>query len=94
VLDCIYDTVNALLRGQVEAATMIDNLELVLLTIDEVGYIRHARRTNHTRHTLSVHFPCTYTHRHVHMYMHPHMHMHMHLLPLYDITPMAPPPNP
>jgi coatomer subunit zeta len=36
VLDCIYDTVNALLRGQVEASTMIDNLELVLLTIDEV----------------------------------------------------------
>jgi len=36
VLDCIYDTVNALLRGQVEATTMLDNLELVLLTIDEV----------------------------------------------------------
>lgn len=35
VLDVLYDTVAALLRGQVDKKTMLDNLELVLLTIDE-----------------------------------------------------------
>mmetsp|Transcript_19740 Transcript_19740/g.19853 ORF Transcript_19740/g.19853 Transcript_19740/m.19853 type:complete len:183 (-) Transcript_19740:129-677(-) len=35
VLDVIYDTVSALLRGQIDKRTMLDNLELVLLTIDE-----------------------------------------------------------
>mmetsp|Transcript_2971 Transcript_2971/g.4503 ORF Transcript_2971/g.4503 Transcript_2971/m.4503 type:complete len:190 (+) Transcript_2971:97-666(+) len=36
VLDAIHDTVLALLRGQLDKRTMLDNLELVLLTIDEV----------------------------------------------------------
>jgi coatomer subunit zeta len=36
VLDCIYETVNALLRGMVESSYILDNLELVLLTLDEV----------------------------------------------------------
>eukprot|EP01041_Mallomonas_annulata_P011396 gene11396-23846_t len=35
VLDVIYETVSSLLRGQVDKRTMLDNLELVLLTIDE-----------------------------------------------------------
>lgn len=36
VLDVIYDAVLSLLRGQVDKRTMLENLELVLLTIDEV----------------------------------------------------------
>jgi hypothetical protein len=36
VLDAIFDTVNSLLRGQADKRTMLENLELVLLTIDEV----------------------------------------------------------
>eukprot|EP00428_Durinskia_dybowskii_P065205 CAMPEP_0170373898 /NCGR_PEP_ID=MMETSP0117_2-20130122/10312_1 /TAXON_ID=400756 /ORGANISM="Durinskia baltica, Strain CSIRO CS-38" /LENGTH=191 /DNA_ID=CAMNT_0010628815 /DNA_START=35 /DNA_END=610 /DNA_ORIENTATION=+ len=36
VLDCIFDTVSTLLKGQVDKRTMLDNLELILLTIDEV----------------------------------------------------------
>jgi len=41
VLDVIYETVSTLLRGQVDKRTMLDNLELVLLTIDEavINYI-------------------------------------------------------
>eukprot|EP01036_Dinobryon_divergens_P028654 gene28654-37636_t len=35
VLDVIYDTVSTLLKGQVDKRTMLDNLELILLTIDE-----------------------------------------------------------
>ena len=35
VLDCLFDTIATLLRGQVDKRTMLDNLELVLLTIDE-----------------------------------------------------------
>mmetsp|Transcript_12705 Transcript_12705/g.12347 ORF Transcript_12705/g.12347 Transcript_12705/m.12347 type:complete len:192 (-) Transcript_12705:372-947(-) len=35
VLDVLFDTVSTLLRGQVDKKTMLDNLELVLLTIDE-----------------------------------------------------------
>ena len=35
VLDAVYDSVSLLLREQVVKRTMIDNLELVLLTIDE-----------------------------------------------------------
>ena len=35
ILDTIYETSAALLRGQVETSTIIDNLELILLTIDE-----------------------------------------------------------
>ena len=36
VLDAIFDTVSSLLRGSADKRTMLDNLELVLLTIDEV----------------------------------------------------------
>ena len=36
VLDVIYDTILSLLRGQLDKRTILDNLELVLLTIDEV----------------------------------------------------------
>jgi hypothetical protein len=36
VLDVIIDSVGTLLRGQIDKKTMLDNLELVLLTIDEV----------------------------------------------------------
>jgi hypothetical protein len=75
VLDCIYDTVNALLRGQVEAATMIDNLELVLLTIDEVGASPYTSPyppipTHHT--PPAVHIPCTacVSTRHAQSHMH------------------------
>mmetsp|Transcript_22656 Transcript_22656/g.31052 ORF Transcript_22656/g.31052 Transcript_22656/m.31052 type:complete len:202 (-) Transcript_22656:103-708(-) len=35
VLDVIFDTVSTLLKGQVDKRTMLDNLELILLTIDE-----------------------------------------------------------
>lgn len=35
MLDAIYETVYTLLHGQVDKRTMLDNLELVLLTIDE-----------------------------------------------------------
>lgn len=35
VLDCIYDTLASLLKGQMDKRTMLDNLELILLTIDE-----------------------------------------------------------
>lgn len=35
-LDVIYEAVSSLLKGQVDKRTMLDNLELVLLTIDEV----------------------------------------------------------
>ena len=35
VLEVLYETVATLLRGQVDKKTMLDNLELVLLTIDE-----------------------------------------------------------
>lgn len=36
VLDVIYETIMTLLRGQLDRRTIMDNLELVLLTIDEV----------------------------------------------------------
>lgn len=36
VLDVIYETILSLLRGQLDRRTILDNLELVLLTIDEV----------------------------------------------------------
>lgn len=36
VLEAIFDTVSILLKGQVDKRTMLDNLELILLTIDEV----------------------------------------------------------
>mmetsp|Transcript_18270 Transcript_18270/g.30637 ORF Transcript_18270/g.30637 Transcript_18270/m.30637 type:complete len:193 (+) Transcript_18270:100-678(+) len=36
VLDGIFDTVSTLLKGQVDKRTMMENLELILLTIDEV----------------------------------------------------------
>jgi coatomer subunit zeta len=35
VLDAIFETVAALLRGQVESTLLMEHLELVLLTIDE-----------------------------------------------------------
>ena len=35
VMDCIYDTLNALLKGNVDKRTIFDNLELILLTLDE-----------------------------------------------------------
>jgi hypothetical protein len=35
VLDGIFDTVSTLLKGQVDKRTMLENLELILLTIDE-----------------------------------------------------------
>ena len=35
ILDVIFETVSTLLRGQVDKKTMLDNLELILLTIDE-----------------------------------------------------------
>ena len=35
MLDVIYETVYTVLHGQVDKRTMLDNLELVLLTIDE-----------------------------------------------------------
>lgn len=35
ILDCFFDTVYTLLKGQVDKRTMLDNLELVLLSIDE-----------------------------------------------------------
>lgn len=35
ILDVVFETVSTLLRGQVDKRTMLDNLELVLLTIDE-----------------------------------------------------------
>lgn len=35
VLDNIFETVSSLLRNQVDKRTMLENLELVLLTIDE-----------------------------------------------------------
>ena len=35
VLDVIYDAVSSLLKGQVDKRSMMDNLELILLTIDE-----------------------------------------------------------
>lgn len=41
VLDAIFDTVHSLLRGQADKRTMLENLELVLLTIDEVVIISH-----------------------------------------------------
>lgn len=34
-LDCIYDAMSSLLKGQMDKRTMLDNLELILLTIDE-----------------------------------------------------------
>ena len=36
VLDAVYDSVYALMKGQVDKRTMLDNLELILLTIDEI----------------------------------------------------------
>lgn len=36
VLDAIFDTILTLLRGQFDKRVMMDNLELILLTIDEV----------------------------------------------------------
>ena len=35
VLEAIYDSVNNLMKGHVDKRTMLDNLELILLTIDE-----------------------------------------------------------
>ncbi len=35
VLEAVYDAVYSLMKGQVEKRTMLDNLELILLTIDE-----------------------------------------------------------
>ena len=35
VLEVIYDAVSILLKNQVDKRTMLDNLELILLTIDE-----------------------------------------------------------
>mmetsp|Transcript_9156 Transcript_9156/g.9905 ORF Transcript_9156/g.9905 Transcript_9156/m.9905 type:complete len:192 (+) Transcript_9156:108-683(+) len=35
VLESIFDSIGTLMKGQVEKRTMLDNLELVLLTIDE-----------------------------------------------------------
>ncbi|CAE7413767.1 unnamed protein product [Symbiodinium microadriaticum] len=36
VLDAVFDTILTLLRGQFDKRVMLDNLELILLTIDEV----------------------------------------------------------
>eukprot|EP00286_Rhodomonas_abbreviata_P000746 CAMPEP_0181288402 /NCGR_PEP_ID=MMETSP1101-20121128/312_1 /TAXON_ID=46948 /ORGANISM="Rhodomonas abbreviata, Strain Caron Lab Isolate" /LENGTH=190 /DNA_ID=CAMNT_0023392519 /DNA_START=36 /DNA_END=608 /DNA_ORIENTATION=+ len=36
VLECVFDTISTLLKGQVDKRTMLENLELILLTIDEV----------------------------------------------------------
>eukprot|EP01032_Pedospumella_encystans_P030531 gene30531-34462_t len=46
VLDCIFDTVSTLLKGQVDKRTMFDNLELILLTIDEVLDHGHIMETD------------------------------------------------
>lgn len=35
VLDMVFESINILLKGQVDKRTMLDNLELILLTIDE-----------------------------------------------------------
>eukprot|EP01039_Chlorochromonas_danica_P010958 gene10959-12184_t len=35
VLETVFEAVNTLLKGQVDKRTMLDNLELILLTIDE-----------------------------------------------------------
>jgi coatomer subunit zeta len=35
VLEAVYDSVYSLMKGQVDKRTMLDNLELILLTIDE-----------------------------------------------------------
>lgn len=35
VLETIYDAISILLKGSVDKRTMLDNLELILLTIDE-----------------------------------------------------------
>ncbi|KAG5176230.1 coatomer protein complex, zeta sub-unit [Tribonema minus] len=36
VLDALYDSLNALLRGQLDKRTLLDNLALVLLAVDEL----------------------------------------------------------
>ena len=36
VMDAVYETLYSLLQGQMDERTLVDNLELVLLTIDEV----------------------------------------------------------
>ena len=42
ILDCFFDTVYTLLKGQVDKRTMLDNLELILLSIDEaVSHYRY-----------------------------------------------------
>jgi len=51
VLDVLYDTVAALLRGQVDKKTMLDNLELVLLTIDEAVRVVLALVQSPSRHS-------------------------------------------
>ena len=47
ILDTIFDTVSTLLKGTVEKRSMLDSLELVLLTIDEsVRYYNDSTSTN------------------------------------------------
>ena len=36
VIDAIFDTLSGLLRGNIDKRTIYDNLELMLLTLDEV----------------------------------------------------------
>lgn len=36
VMDAVYDALSGLLKGQIDKGTIFDNLELVLLTLDEV----------------------------------------------------------
>lgn len=35
VLNCLYDSVNTILRKQVEKKMLLDNLDIVMLAIDE-----------------------------------------------------------
>lgn len=41
-MDVVYETILSLLRGQLDKRTILDNLELVLLTIDEVVRVQMA----------------------------------------------------
>ena len=36
VMDAIYDSLSSLLKGNIDKRTIYDNLELILLTLDEV----------------------------------------------------------
>ena len=47
VLNCLYDSVNAILRKQVEKKMLLDNLDIVMLAVDEIcdnGYANRAMK--------------------------------------------------